>query len=45
MHITGSWGLPNPSLPKKNPFGMPPANNNGDFQLGIQYLHGPVSQI
>lgn len=23
LHLTGSWTLPNPSLPKKNPFGMP----------------------
>ena len=23
LHLTGSWGLPNPSLPKKSPFGMP----------------------
>lgn len=27
MHLTGNWGLPNPSLPKKSPFGMPAPTN------------------
>ena len=38
--------MPNPSIPKQgSPFGMPQSDNKGDFQLGIQYLHGPVSQM
>ena len=31
MHLTGTWSLPNPSLPKKNPFGMPKPPNTGEF--------------
>jgi mitochondrial import receptor subunit TOM40 len=46
LHLTGTINMPNPTLPKKaSPFGMPPSDSKGDFQLGIQYLHGPVSQV
>ena len=36
FQLTGSFNMPNPSLPKaKNPYGMPQVESTGDFNLGI----------